>query len=257
MAIKKYPTIRHIPLRDIYIAVNKFEREEPVQKRVSRLAGGWDWPSYDPVKLYTPDFPNDEGRPYEVYEGGHRIRAALELGMTTLPALIFPINDLKAAQVFNDQDKFKVTVKRYDHHKALCFRKIPESLAIEATVVNNGFTIVPTNINGATMISAVGSIYNIARRTSVQHLSDTLAFAQEVWIGDQKLSDGGFLGGLAEFLDSYGDKVTPQAREKLSGLPITRFLAIASGYQQSTRRTAVASALRSNSGIRKDKKLSF
>src|ERR1035437_7556974 len=157
----KFPQIRDIRVADITIPVAKYQRDELDPKKIERLAENWTWPLYDPIKVYRVAGESA----YQVYQGGHRVRAAIQNKLKTLPATVFDLSDLEAAQYFNDQDVCHVAITRHDHHKTACYRGEPDSLAIDHAVTDNGYALSPTTVRGSNSIRAVGSIYAIARRT--------------------------------------------------------------------------------------------
>lgn len=237
-------TFKMVQVEDVSIPIEKFQRliNEP---RGRKLAREWAWENYDPIKLYE----TEDG--YETYEGGHRVLAARILDLHELPALIYPITDIIAAQAFSRQSRNRRNISRYDEHKAGLFAGNDAAIQIEECVEGAGFKFVPVNTTRKSGIRAVGTIYQIVAERGLDHLARTLRFGKNVWPHSERVADGAFLAGLSEFLYFYEDRLGAASLQLLKEMAPGQFLSEAEGFQQKTRKSRVAAALRRASKVRK------
>lgn len=186
---------RLVPVEDIEIDYN-YQREP--KKLVDLIASEYDWAKYGALSGSS----RENGKVY-VYEGQQRFLAALRVGATHVPVVLFPMESKGEANAFVDINVNRLHVSPFEKFMGRLHEQEPVVMLINKTVEEYGLTISSQTMGGdddiknVTAISTLERIYN---HQGEQGLRDTLAVVTTVWPNDRRARGSHVLQGIATFL---------------------------------------------------------
>jgi hypothetical protein len=186
-----------------------------------------------------------------VFDGQHRLAALRELGIDTAPCLIHKLSAEDEARLFVRLQTDRKNIHPVDRFRAALFAGDEQATAINGIVEAQGFTILHASaLNG---IKAVGAVERIYKRDGADHLLLTLGWVSDLWMGDDKATNGYLLDGFAKFLQEYGNRLNGDAEQRLREVSPVVIIRRALGHLQgggSHARHAICSELHKVSGIK-------
>lgn len=163
-------------------------------------------------------------------DGQQRITAALELGLTTIPAVVFASHGPEhEASVFLYMNRNRLRVNAAEIFKAAWKEGDYAMRDILTTLQKHGFNFgvfAKTNKKDYPNIQAVNVIQNIyALDGGRNHLDNFLAFLRATWPNNKAALEGNVMHGLSYFLFKFGHLIDREAFIKfLSKHPPTRIV---------------------------------
>lgn len=212
------PRIELVPLSAIMIDP-RYQRPLD-EKRAEKIANEFHWDQFGVLELSFRE--NDT---YAVFDGQHRLAAALKMGLGSVPAIIHQgLSAEEEAILFTLLQTQRKGLKQLDRFRAEVFGGDEKATRIDAIVHKHGFTFGNTK-KDPNNIEAVAALERTCRRFGFAHLDLTLSEIRRLWDGDPGATNGKFIVGMAYFLADYGDGRYGEAEEFLvsvSPLALTR-----------------------------------
>jgi hypothetical protein len=239
---------KRLPINELLVD-ERYQR--PLEaKRVEKIVKNFDEDLFGALEV------SERNGTYAVYDGQHRLVAARKLGMEKVPCLIHSgISLEREAELFVALQQGRKGVNPVEKFRARCFYGDEDAQAIERIISDAGFRVASRGPDAgqAGTIRAVSAVEWIYRRFGGEHLHHTLRTVYDLWLGDQRSTDGYFLQGVADFLSGYGTRLTDESLERLRAEAPTVILRRALGPLQgggAQARHAVSAELRKVAGVR-------
>lgn len=155
-----------------------YQRGEKATK-IRELVGSWNW------RRYTPILVTARGNRYAVIDGQQRSKAAQELGIEELPAILIVASSLEDEAEFFLGANSGTPTSALERFKAKLVTHDPDAEALVRQVESTGFHIAGVGAskdgNNPFHISALQSLETLYRRGSVVTVLTTI---MDIW-GDQ------------------------------------------------------------------------
>lgn len=191
-----------VPLKDLTID-RRYQRELDAG-RVKAIAE-----AFDPRLLGVLEVSRHNGK-CAVFDGQHRLAALKKIkGANTAPCLVHEqMTPQEEAELFVLHQTKRRGIQSVERFRARVFAGDPVAVAIEGIVNDCGFEIgsgqKESEVWGIRAVTAIERVYT---KYGAESLEAVLRFIAAVWGGDQKSTDGSFIGGVHLLLTGYGDRV--------------------------------------------------
>lgn len=143
---------------------------------------------------------------FTVFDGQHRLQAAKELGIISVPAVIHDdLNVEQEATLFSELQTERRSLMPMDRFKARLVAKEELAIKINEMLEKNNFEIARNkHEDDGNRIQAVTALERIETRYGIAHLDKTLQELRILWGTDPGVSQGKLIEGMALFLAGYG-----------------------------------------------------
>jgi len=212
--------MKGISVREIRMIKTKTIRKDYYQRdiserRINSIVNGFNWRAFGAIYLSIRN-----GEPY-VVDGGHRVEAALRMGIKEVPAIIYEgLTYEEEARMFVDLNGDRGPVPAISRFKARLEYREPKAQSIKEISEKCGFKICLTTPKGYAcnyQISAVGALENIYDIGGRSLLEDTLNIIAAACKGEPNSLTGMFINAVAIVLKNFGKSLDRQRLvEKLS-----------------------------------------
>jgi hypothetical protein len=213
--------IRELPV-DRLIVDYDYQRAQ-VGSLVRRIAGDYNDALFQPVDAV----PRDDDW-WALVDGGHRLGAAILMGMTHMMARIHPpMSREQEAELYRRLNSLRRRVTPHEDYHAALFARDPDCVAIDALARKHGFVIAPTNSSNA--IRAVGAVRAAFTKHTAPALDKALETMRAAWPGQEAARHDVIVGGLADFYARYPEVDQADAIAKLRRFPADDIVAASHG----------------------------
>ena len=169
---------------------------------------------FHPEMLGTLEISHRTDGSYVIFDGQHRWRAALELGIERLPCLVHEgLTPEQEAELFAALQHDRVAITAIESLRALNRAGKEEAVAVYETCERHGYKVGPQSRKDPNAIGTAGTLMDLFHD---EKLDDVLAFTRQVWPSYHGVTTASFLVGVAGFLDQFGERLTELHKEKLS-----------------------------------------
>lgn len=173
-----------------------------------------------------------------VFDGQHRLAAAQELGIETLPCLVHEgMSREQEADLFFRLQRDRKTVHPIDAFRARLAAGDATVAEIYRLVHSAKFVI--GYKASERVIAAVRTLEKLHQR---RVLTETLELLG-CWDGDPACTDMALIAGVGKFVEGYAHRITDEHREQLAAVPAAKILRNASSRQIRAGRAAHRSQL--------------
>ncbi len=195
--------------RDLF--VEELKIDEAYQRMIVKKQVKWIVGHYDEVafgRLLVGERSLEAGAGKWVVDGQQRLTAARRLGMNKVPCLVFESEGRQhEAEVFRTVNTQRTKVKPFHVYRAALEARDPAALAICAILESENYYMTSGGGRGMNWagITGVNCCFDIYRMGGADLLRNTLRLIREAWEGDREATGIIVLGGIAVFLQTYGD----------------------------------------------------
>jgi hypothetical protein len=180
--------------------------------------------NYDP-RLFGALTVNDRSGVLFVIDGGHRLAAAKELGLTSVPCHVLTgLTSQEEAGLFYHVNINRLKANSFERFVSLRHHGDPHALEIDALIRKNGWT--PSATYGIGNVHALAAVEGVYNRDGAEGLDETLGFIKRTWNGSDRATEGQMIRGVAHFLRYASEKVDLQdVSRKLAMTPPAHIIA--------------------------------
>jgi hypothetical protein len=241
---------RRVPLDEIVVD-ERYQR--PLEEgRVERIAT-----NFDEAQLGVLEVSRRNGK-CAVFDGQHRYRALLKLGVKDAPCLVHDdMTPSEEADMFVRLQRDRKPVHPVDRFRAQLFAGDSRAIDITASVKAAGYDIghVGPEAGPSSTIRAVVAVERLYSRGGGEAIGAALGFITDHWAGDPRCTDGHLIEGVYEFIALYSDRLGVEEHDRLRSTPPVDILRRAAGRQAGlggnpgSKRHLVAAELHATAGL--------
>jgi hypothetical protein len=237
---------RKVPVSDL-IVDDRYQRDLD-ERRVRKIVN-----EFDPALFGTLEVSHRNGVS-AVFDGQHRLVAAAELGHESVPCLVHTgLSPEDEAVLFVQLQRERKGISAVQRFRARLFSGDEIAQEIAAIVDEAGFTISDQSSADAGRTHSIKGVQTLERLYHRGVLSGALGIIREVWYGDDKSTDAGFIEGVGLLLEQYGSRLDDDAFERLRAVPPIVVIRRAVGREAGaggSKGSLIAVELRKVAGVR-------
>lgn len=192
------PQIRVIPVDQLHIDQHyqRLVRASHVEKITN---------NYD-ERLFGALTVNERSGVFYVIDGGHRLTAAKELGVHSVPCHVLTgLTAQEEAGIFYDLNLTRLKVNAYERFNALRHKGDEHALEIDALIRKYGWKA--TAHYGPGCVNALAAVEQVYNRDGAEGLDEVFGFIKQTWNGSDRATEGQIIRGVAHFLRNVDDRV--------------------------------------------------
>jgi hypothetical protein len=199
---------RKVPVSDL-IVDDRYQRELD-ERRVRKIVT-----EFDPALFGTLEVSHRNGVS-AVFDGQHRLAAAIELGQEVVPCLVHAgLSPEDEAVLFVQLQRERKGISAVQRFRARLFSGDEIAQEIAAIVDAAGFTISEQSSLDAGRVHSIKGVQTLERLYYRGVLRGALDVIHDVWYGDDKSTDAGFIEGVGLLLEQYASRLDDEALRRL------------------------------------------
>lgn len=228
----KFGKTQFLPPSAIHVDTRYQRASTPI---VKRIVDGFNEKLFEPLTIAHRQWATTNKDRYYAIDGGNRLAAAKRLGLKEVPVRIIPVSsEAEEARLFTDINRERVSVQSALQHRALVFAGDAQSVALEDTMNEVGFSLIKDRVlassNGSKLqllgtIGAVKFVWNLGdgsewakpgypdeyRLDGARLLQETLTLIDKQWGKKKRLLawDNNTIKAVAIVVEKFWDQLDP------------------------------------------------